>query len=55
MTREQLLERKQQLEEQRRQLEAQFNYMNGQIAGQLSLIDELLKDQPAQEAASGAG
>lgn len=44
MTKEELLQRKQHLEEQRRKLEAEFNFMNGQIAGQLALIAELIKE-----------
>lgn len=44
MTKEQLLERQKHLEEQRRKLEAEFNFMNGQIAGQLALIAELIKE-----------
>ena len=44
MTDEELLQRKQHLEEQRRKLEAEFNFMNGQIAGQIALITELLKE-----------
>ncbi len=44
MTRDELLQRKQHLEEQRRKLEAEFNFMNGQIAGQLVLITELLQE-----------
>jgi hypothetical protein len=49
MTKEQLLERQKHLEEQRRKLEAEFNYMNGQIAGQLALITELLKEPDNKE------
>jgi len=44
MTRDELLQRKKHLEEQRRKLEAEFNFMNGQIAGQLALITELLQE-----------
>ena len=44
MSRDELLQKKQHLEEQRRKLEAEFNFMNGQISGQLLLITELLKE-----------
>lgn len=46
MTQEQLIERKKALEAEQRKIEAQFNYLNGQIAGQLTLINELLQEQP---------
>lgn len=52
MTREQLLARRAELQEQQRKLEAQFNYMNGQITGQIGLINELLQatEAPAEPA-----
>ena len=44
MTHDELLERKRKLEEQRKKLEAEFNFINGQLVGQLNLINELLKE-----------
>lgn len=44
MTRDELLQKKQKLEEQRKKLEAEFNFVNGQLVGQLTLINELLKE-----------
>ena len=46
---EELVARKRKLEEERERIAAQFNYMNGQIAGQIALIDELIAAQSAKQ------